>query len=322
MAFDVIGDVTTEEIWYKVPSGEFATGFSAPELTGKIFARFTFYSVASAVTPTNALAFLNSSNGTISSHTPFDLDTGSTANASELVVEIPAAAVAISFSPMASTLVFVRAEYSAVNYAQGINVTKYTTSQSITLTKTSSVALIGGGGSGAGGSGFNFAHGGGGSGYITSGSVTAGTYSLVIGSGAGGSGSSAGNPGGSTTFAGLTAAGGSGASSTQGGAGGSNGGNQGGTGGSNGSPGSGVVPTLFSGGPGGNAGSSNVGWNNGGGGGGVYGGGGGAAFIQGFTVSGGGGYGSGGGGGGGAVSQSQSASGGGGASGALYVLSI
>lgn len=96
----------------------------------------------------------------------------------------------------------------------------YTTSQSITVTGSTQFLMSGGGGGGAGGffttNGWN----GGGSGYITSGTVSAGTYSLVVG--AGGLGVPYGqttSSGGATTFAGYTANGGAGGD--QGGAGGS-----------------------------------------------------------------------------------------------------
>lgn len=185
-----------------------------------------------------------------------------------------------------------------------INITAYTSSQSITLTSNSVVALVGGGGGGGNGNGG--AATGGGSGRLTTFSATPGTYSLVVGAGGAG-----GADGGSTTMNGYTATGGTrgnaGGNGGSGGGGGSwyypgqiGGSNGNGGGNSPGGNGSGVQFVGFysygNGGGGGPYGSSG-----GGGGGGTYAGGGGATLANDYnSAGGGGGSGVGGGGGGGA----------------------
>lgn len=177
--------------------------------------------------------------------------------------------------------------------------TKYSTSQSITLTGTRKFLIIGAGGAG-GGTNSAGGGGGGGSGYITTGQVSAGTYSLVVGAGGTPVSNNNGTAGGSTTFHTATAAGGSGgfgrAQGGHGGAGGSGGaggregsnsssiagGTNGGNGtsspNSNGGVGSGVVlaspwlpPSVAQGFyGGGNSGNKNPGGDIGAGGGGVH----------------------------------------------------
>lgn len=120
--------------------------------------------------------------------------------------------------------------YSPASYLQespvSLAATQYTTTGDVTLTAaTNYVAIIGGGGGGQSSS--NIGGGGGGSGYITSFTRPAGTYSLVVGSGGAGA-TPTGGAGGTTTFDGETAAGGSGGTSGNsgygvGGAGGSSG---------------------------------------------------------------------------------------------------
>jgi hypothetical protein len=343
MAFDVIGDLKTETFWYRIPSGASGTGFNAPELAGRDFAKFTFFSSESAQTPITTVTFSDLALPTPTTvvHTSLDYDSGATSNVSELIVAIPSAAKYILFSPQASYTVYVKAEYTKVSYNPGIAPTRYTASQTVVVTRPSFAVLLGGGGSGWGGSnGFGS---GGGSGYITTGSVAAGSYPLVIGAGGPATQNSPNSHGGSTTFAGLTALGGRGPSAAanagaggaggSGGGGGANGGPAGGAGGFNGNSGaasqagggagSGVVAPVFqaatSGGGGGGLG--------GGAGGGVYAGGGGGGGAggnnNGFVGGGGSANGFGGGGGGhGIWGISSSANGGAGRGGAMWIYQL
>jgi len=200
-----------------------------------------------------------------------------------------------------------------------VTITSYTTSQTITLTSNSIVALIGGGG--GGGNGTN-GQTGAGSGYLTTFTAPPGTYSLVVGAGGAG-----GSNGGASTFWNYTANGGT--RGNAGGAGGSGGGGGGwysggqaggsnGNGGGNapGGNGSGVQFVGFASfGNGGGGGGFAV--PSAGGGGGTYAGGGGGNQTNDYGA-GNGGNGTGiGGGGGGAVS----ATGGTGANGGAIIAS-
>jgi hypothetical protein len=159
-----------------------------------------------------------------------------------------------------------------------------TTTQSVTLTKSAKVFLIGGGSAGSYGPG-------GSSGYFAHGSVAAGSYTATVGAGGVGGG---GQVGSSSTFSTLTAAGGTvSAGGSGGGAAGNNQGLPGGggasNGGSSGGTGSGVQIHGFVPGAGGSGGNSGTG-------GGTYAGGGGgkpaysgASAGQGFGGGGGGG---------------------------------
>jgi hypothetical protein len=332
MAFNVIGAVETEVVWYKVASGGSAISFFAPELQNSNFAKFTFFSSTSAATPSVTVTFTSINTPTVASAISVDYDTASSANTSELVMEIPVGSTNVSFSQQGYDF-FVLAEYSTKTYTSSIAVAKYITTQSITLSKTSTVVLLGAGGGGRGGG--NQQHGGGGgSGYITSGTVSPGTYTLTVGAGGGSNAN-----GGSTTFAGLTAAGGLASTGTstndyaRGGNGGSGGGGgreydnlpgsggvNGGNGGSGGKGvggiGSGVVPTLFRGEAVAIGRVNEVGL-----GGGVYNGGAGGTMYYGGAQNGLNATGSGGGGGGGAITNvSTTCAGGTGGTGALYVL--
>lgn len=159
-----------------------------------------------------------------------------------------------------------------------------TTTQSVTLTSSAKVFLIGGGAAGSYGPG-------GSSGYFAHGTVAAGTYTATVGAAGVGQGGQAGT---ASTLGSLSAAGGTVAA---GGSGGGNAGNNqglpGGGGGSNGASagngtGSGVELHGFVPGPGGAGGNSGQG-------GGTYAGGGGGKPGYGTTAA----YGYGGGGGGG-----------------------
>jgi hypothetical protein len=326
MSLDVIGNIEKDEVWYRIPPSETAIAFYSPELKNKTFAKFTGYGNNLAVTPLIAATFLNSSSQVISTVTLQNFDTGSSANPSQALIEIPTQAEIISFNSTTYT-VFVLAEYIKIIEPPTTSVTKYTSSQTITFNSPATVTLLGGGGGGGAVTGNNNqVRAGGGSGYITTGTVGAGTHTLAIGAGGGSQAN-----GGSTTFAGLSAAGGiNGASTSAGGSGGgaagttnTTPGRAGGTNGSNapvaGGIGSGVQATLFRAGAGGSGG-----FNGPGGAGGVYAGGGGSgmAFYE-FAVSPGGTAAPNtGGGGGGAISVTGLAAnpGGSGGSGALYVL--
>ena len=267
-------------------------------------------------TPTAAVNFLNSSNDSVTLGALSDWDTGNSRNYSELICRVTGSfrGFIISLNTESWISVEFNQEYSA---STPLVVTSYTTSQEVTIGSTALFALLGGGG-GGGNVPASFGSGGGGSGYLNQGSISAGTYSLVIGAG--------GPPesnGGASTFNGLTAPGGflgadhSGGTSAAGGAGGSGGcggadyGNPGeqlgGFGGGNGNSytgpggtGSGVVPGSWFG-----AATSGAGY-----GGGIYGGGGG------------GGYNVAGSGGGGAVAGTANSgkTGGSGGQGGLFIL--
>jgi hypothetical protein len=227
---------------------------------------------------------------------------------SELTLKITPDTAFISLnSGYAPVSVFVQ----AFNYVlePTLNPVKYSNSQTITLDSPHTAVLMGGGG--GGGVVVGGRSNGGGSGYITTGTVNAGTYSLVIGGGGG-----SGNSGGSTTFASLTAAGGVVGAVGGGGQGGSGGGGPqsaggfNGNSGINGAAGSGVAPYLFIG--------ANAALHSGGvgQGGGIYGGGAGSDQDGAASANGTGG------GGAGTYSTNVARSGGGGFAGALYLLKI
>ncbi len=157
-----------------------------------------------------------------------------------------------------------------------------TTTQSVTLTKSAKVFLIGGGAAGSYGPG-------GSSGYFAHGTVAAGTYTATVGAGGVGNGGQAGS---ASTFSTLSAAGGTvAAGGSGGGTAGNNSGLPGGGGASNGGSangtGSGVELHGFVPGPGGAGGNAGQG-------GGTYAGGGGGK--PGYSGSAAYGYGGGGGG--------------------------
>jgi hypothetical protein len=209
----------------------------------------------------------------------------------------PTAVTSAAFSlPSAAAKLIVNASVNGgvtVDYtpeATTISSQLITTTQSVTLTKSARVFLIGGGAAGSYGPG-------GSSGYFAQGTVVAGTYTATVGAAGVGN---AGQAGSASTFGGLTANGGTvAAGGSGGGASGNSGGTPGGGGGFNGAnggatvegaggTGSGVELHGFLPGSGGAGGAS-------GGGGGTYAGGGGGRpansgqFASGFGGGGGGG---------------------------------
>jgi hypothetical protein len=82
-----------------------------------------------------------------------------------------------------------------------------TSTQLVTLANTVDVLVFGGGGAGRGVTG-NQDAGGGGSGYLSTGTVAAGTYTAIIGAGGAGSRGGAGSAGGASSISGVSAAGG------------------------------------------------------------------------------------------------------------------
>jgi len=313
MAVAVVGDFTSETIWYDLPIGNEVYAYNIIGLGNKDLAVVKAYSKSGTTTPIISGTFVNAEGSFIGTFTTVDTDTGSSANYSETQAAVPAGTVRIT---MTSNLpAFTSIEYLKLSVAPTLTPTKYTTSGNIAVPNGATVTLLGGGGGGGGfGGGNNWVYGGGGSGYITTGTVPPGVYSLTVGAAGSGSGGGSGGTGGTTTFSTFSAAGGSGGNLGGGGAGGSRGGGNGQNGGFNGTPGSGVVPTLFISvaADAGIAGQFATG-------GGVYGGGGGGSGSN--PGSGGNARGAGGGGGGGNA-QYTGGGGGSGAAGALYVLAL
>jgi hypothetical protein len=313
MAVAVVGDFTSETIWYDLPIASEVYAYNIIGLGNKDLAVVKAYSKLGTTTPIISGTFINAGGSFIGTFTTVDTDTGSTANYSEVQVAVPSGTVKISMTT--NSAAFASIEYLKLSLAPTLTPAKYTTSGNIAVPNGATVTLLGGGGGGGGwGGGNTWKFGGGGSGYLTNGSVTAGVYALTIGAPGAGSGGGTGGTGGTTTFSTFSASGGTGGGNGFGGGGGSNGGSPGSNGGFNGTPGSGVVPTLFTSvaADAGIAGQYATG-------GGVYGGGGGGTGNS--AGSAGSANGSGGGGGGGNASYG-GGSGGNGAAGALYVLAL
>lgn len=238
---------------FPAPSGVVTTWFSLSN-TG-MDVRFSsalqpgLYEIESwaqtAATVTGAIKFFSATGTELAQASFLDYDTGSTANSSKVFVNLTSEAAFIQANLSAVCNISVT-RYSNATF--GRIVATYTSSSSVTIPAGCTVFLLGGGGGGAGG-GFQVgtAGSGGGSGYWTTTNPPAGTYSFTVGAGGafGNYAGSAPGAGGSTTFNGVTAAGGSpGGVGAAGGAGGSGGGgmsNNGtapGAGGNNGSSGS------------------------------------------------------------------------------------
>jgi hypothetical protein len=325
--------------WYDLASTSISYVFPVLNLVDRALVHVKAYSKTGTNTPIITGSFSNEAGSPVGSpFTTVDTDTGSTANFSELIVAVPAGATRINLQASIACFAFVQPSQLAP-FAP-LNPTLFTTSQSITVGDTSPFTLIGGGaGGGGGGTSSYWYSGGGGSGYLTFGSVNAGTYTLTIGTGGaggnvgGGAGGTSsfstfnalgGNPGATASGNGTGATGGSGGSGGGGGAnsntgvagnGGTNGGNGNGGTGSSGGAGSGVAALRFTAGAGGNG---DQGYGNGGG---IYAGGGGGSIRSGGTTA---GQPANGVGGGGGSSRSNSSGGvtvgGAGGSGALWII--
>jgi hypothetical protein len=327
--------------WYDLASNAISYVFPVLNLVDRALVHVKAYSKTATNTPIITGSFSDESGNPVGSpFTTVDTDTGSTANFSELIVAVPVGATRINLQTTIACFAFVQPSQLAP-FAP-LNPTLFTTSQSITVGDTSPFTLLGGGAGGGGAGNASYFHaGGGGSGYLTFGSVNAGTYTLTIGvGGAGGSGG--GGAGGTSSFSTFNALGGN-----PGGVGSSNGnGSTGGSGGSGGGGGANQSPSKATGNGGTNGAAGNTGNNaNPGGagsgvaalrftagdgglgadsnrpglGGGIYAGGGGGNLDSPSTA---GGAANGfGGGGGSAKSNSQSArTGGAGGSGALWII--
>lgn len=287
-----------------------------------------------------------------------DLDSGSTANALFTVIVLSQTATTVEYNAFGNsvTLMLQKSSDAVVSAAGYFAVTTITSSGPITLTQsTNTVYAVGGGGGASGcyGNGY-FGGNGGGSGYLATGTLSAGSYTATIGAGgSGGAGGSDtnGGSGGATSIGSIVAPGGSGGGyrGAGGGAGGSGGGGgiyaiSGGSGaygsaagsggfrGSSGNPGGGnpgnaggtgsqVTPPAIIGVTFATAGGSAAALSQVAGPGGLYGGGGGGFFGSGSSVSSGvnAPANTGGGGGGGTTSGSSNANGGAGGSGIIYI---
>lgn len=291
--------------------------------------KFSAFAPTFNASPIATVTFFNGGGSVIATATTIDSDSGSTVNGTEVHVYLSSAATELQIrSTTGGTLVKIEALPLDV-YLTG-ELSQYTTSQTITIPATSDVLIIGAGGNGANADNSARGGGGGGSGYISTFSLAAGSYALVVGAA----------PGGATTLAGYTANGGSSGSAGAGGNGGSGGGavnnwgvgHNGGANGANGTSGSagaggtgsGVTPPAWA--PpsvAGIGGTQTGGGGVGGTAGGFYGGGGGGSHGNGSysgSVGGSATAGSGGGGGGGS-NMAPGNAGGTGGSGAAYVLS-
>ena len=248
------GGGSTQELVF-CPSGATAFSFAGDPGIYTVQAWSATYSAS----PTVSVSFYDSTDAPVGNSTLFDPDSGSTANRKEAQIRATASVAVVGVNTNVDTYVLLE---FANAYKQGTVQTteSFTTSQDVTFAAITKGVIIGGGGAGAANNS-NQGGGGGGSGYATSFTLDPGTYSLVVGAGGAGALGSAGGNGGTTTFAGLSAVGGSGAprigsnvvqSGGDGGSGGGGGGAQlnsagGGDGGTNGA--NGETPT--SGGAGG-----------------------------------------------------------------------
>lgn len=235
--------------WEKVTAAaEFPIWFpvnSQTHILTKTFApglyKFTAIKTSQDSTPTATATFKNSSGATILEVSLLDLDTSNTLNNAERFIQLTSTAESLYVGSSLNIYFSVDLITSQIANTSTIQVTSYTSNQTVTVpSDVMSVLILGGGG---GGATYDSWSGGGGSGYLTtSTSITPGSYALVIGSGG-----SPDSSGGTTTFAGLTAAGGGGGYSQNGAAGGSGGAGGTGTGGTNGSNGGGWSPGAGSG---------------------------------------------------------------------------
>jgi hypothetical protein len=319
-------NVVEKDKWYDLPDGQTVYRFPISSLPARGIIELKAYEKSDTFVTFTNVTFLDSANVDISVHALLNLDTTSTRGHSSIVLEVPDNAV--YFLIGATDPSYVRARAVKLEAFPPSTPIKYTVSQNITITNTANVALLGGGGAG-GNSTTNTtsSRGGGGSGYLTHATISPGNYALTIGAGATTATSGMG-PGGTTSFAGSNAAGGSSANTSDGANGGSGGGDcsnsystnvdggfNGGNAGTAGGVGSGVTANLFIPGAGGA-------WR--GGAGGLYGGGGGAVntpsnqgIVSGVSAL----PGTGGGGGGSTSSVNiGNYPGGNGGSGALWVL--
>jgi hypothetical protein len=332
MSIETLKENKSSVTWHNLETVGQTYLFAASFLPSSGFLDVKAYPQSGLSTLLVNVAILDENLNPLFSGSTFDLDTGSTVNFSQRTYNLSPTAKFISLTaPTAAA--YVSIEYRKFS-ANPLNPIKYTASQTVVVGYASNFVLLGGGGGGGGANSGNQRACGGGSGYLATGTVSPGTYSLTIGSGgAGGTSGGVGGTGGVSTFNAVTANGGiggtmygtgankggnggSGGGGSSGGNGGSNGGSGSGGGDNNPGSGSGVSATLFTPGSGGAGGSPGQG-------GGLYGGGGGGTL--GVNASGGAASAGTGGGGGGANcpgSGASNMSGGIGGSGAMWIVAI
>ncbi|NBU23973.1 MAG: hypothetical protein EBS38_08775 [Actinobacteria bacterium] len=224
--------------------------FSLPVGTYRVRA----YRFNGTVTPVGAIQFYDSAGlAGLSSQNLNETDTGNTLDFSEVIVQLTAAVGLVRINLNAAAIIeFVEFPDTSATVAPAgpSTATSITTTGNFTIA-ASRVLVVGGGGGGGGKSdgGPSITNGGGGgSGYLATGTLSAGTYSAVIGAGGSGGGAGAvGGDGGQSSFSTIVAAGGKGGSSDV------TGSSRGGDGGSSGAGGAGQFGTAggFAGGSGG-----------------------------------------------------------------------
>jgi hypothetical protein len=225
MSIGVIEEIFSETLWYDLQSADNRYVYSPAGLSNKNAIRVKVYPKSGSGIIFARVSFLNSSAGIISEAVTETSDTQSTNNISEISLDVPSGAVSIALKIENNYLpAMASVEYITFSNFAPLSPIKYSNSQSITITNTANIALLGGGGA-AGSISTNTQsdRGGGGSGYLTHGSISPGNYSLTIGAG-GNTATPTGGTGGTTTFSTFNAAGGVGTGSSSGGAGGSGGG--------------------------------------------------------------------------------------------------
>lgn len=235
MSIGVIEEILSETLWYDLQSADNRYVYSPAGLSNKNAIRVKVYPKSGSGIIFVKVSFLNSSAGIISETVTETSDTQSTNNISEISLDVPSGAVSIALKIENNYLpAMASVEYITFSNFAPVSPVKYSNSQSITITNTANIALLGGGGA-AGSITTNTTsdRGGGGSGYLTHGSISPGNYSLTIGAG-GNTGTPGGGSGGTSSFSTFNAAGGVGTGSGNGGAGGSGGGDSGNPGGFNG----------------------------------------------------------------------------------------
>jgi hypothetical protein len=245
MSIGVIEEIFSETFWYDLQSSDNRYVYSPAGLSNKNAIRVKVYPKSGSGIIFARVSFLNSSAGIISEAVTETSDTQSTNNISEISLDVPSGAVSIALKIENNYLpAMASVEYITFSNFAPLSPIKYSNSQSITITNTANIALLGGGGA-AGSISTNTTsdRGGGGSGYLTHGSISPGNYSLTIGAG-GNTGTPGGSSGGTTSFSTFNAAGGVGTSSSNGGAGGSGGGRTNQAGGFNGNTTGNTVNTI------------------------------------------------------------------------------
>jgi hypothetical protein len=253
MAISVIGGSSSSNAEYRELIDVSVT--NSPVLLKKTTAAGVYKFIAYPKTPASFSAtvkFVNSSDEIFSTQSFQDYDSGSNVNYIELLVRTTQQASIIFIESTATCFVFVEKIEEPVQ-SSPLTILAYNSTQTVTVESAGSYILLGGGGGGGNATfnneyaSYNF-NGAGGSGYMQKGTISPGSYALVIGQGG-----AAQTNGSASTFNGVTAAGGIGTSTKSGGAGGSGGAsfgysnNSGGINGGSGSNGGQGVPGVGSG---------------------------------------------------------------------------